>query len=142
MTRIQEAVRAYLEQTTGIRTISDRARVRGEYPLLAVEVRENGTVLLAGGKLAEHTYQVTVTAASDREREKNTALLSSLWGPLLRGVPLEQGSEIRMLHPLNISTDKDTLSFSLELCVPVPPPSFDSPEATHSMEMLHFGVSE
>lgn len=57
----------------------------GEYPLLAVSVREDGTVLVDGGRQAEHTYRVTVSAASDRERDGNTALLSSLTPVLLRG---------------------------------------------------------
>ena len=85
MNRIQEAVRAYLEQAARIPAVSDRTRVRGEYPLLAVGVHEDGTVLIAGGKQAEHTYQVTVTAANDRARDGNTELLSSLPLHLLRG---------------------------------------------------------
>ena len=141
MKAIQEAVRAYLEKAAGVRTVSDRTRVRGEYPLLAVGVETGGTVLLAGGRLAEHTYTVTVTAASDREREENTALLASLPLHLLRGIPLEQSGEVRILHPLNIAADEDALTFSVELCVPVPPPATHTPEATHTMETLHFGVS-
>ena len=78
MKAIQDSVAAYLQACTGVRTVADRTRARGEYPLLAVSVREDGTVLVDGGRQAEHTYRVTVSAASDREREVNTALLSSL----------------------------------------------------------------
>ena len=140
MKHIQEAVRAYLEQATGIRTVADRTRVRGEYPLLAVEVQEKDTVLLSGGKQAEHTYQVTVTAAGDRERNGTAPLLSDLTLHLLRGVPMAQDGGERTLHPLHISTEGETLSFSLELCVPVPPLAVDAPETADTMETLHFGV--
>lgn len=140
MKHIQEAVRAYLEEAARIRAVADRTFVRGEYPLLAIEVQEKGTVLLSGGKLAEHTYEVTVTAASDRERNGTTPLLSDLTLHLLRGIPMKQDGEKRMLHPLHITTEGDTLSFSLELCVPVPPLAVDAPEATDTMETLHFGV--
>ena len=51
---IQESVRAFLEAETGICTVCDRTEIRGEYPLLAVSVAEKRTLLLAGGKLAEH----------------------------------------------------------------------------------------
>lgn len=142
MKHIQEAVRAYLEGTTGIRSVCGRTRVRGEYPLLAVEVREAGTVLLAGGKLAEHDYQVTVHALSDRDRDHTTALLSDLTLHLLRGIPMTQDGAQRTLHPLHITTENDTLTFSLEVCMPVPPLPMDTPEATHSMETLLFSVSE
>ena len=140
MKHIQEAVRAYLEEAAGIRAVADRTRVRGEYPLLAIGVQEKDSLLLSGGKLAEHTYQVTVTAAGDRERNGSTALLSGLTAPLLRGIPMEQDGEMRMLHPLHITAEGDTLSFSLEVCVPVPPLSHSAPEATDTMETLHLGV--
>ena len=140
MKTIQEAVRAYLQRETGVTTVSDRTRVPGEYPLLAVSVQETGTVLIGGGKQAEHTYEITVTAVSDREREGNTALLSSLSAPLLRGIPLEQEGERRMLHPLNIRTEDETLTFSLDLCVPVPPAANTAPTATEAMGALHVTV--
>lgn len=140
MKHIQEAVRAYLEGTTGIRSVCGRTRVRGEYPLLAVDVQENGTVLLAGGRLAEHTYAVTVTAVADREREGNTALLSALPLHLLRGIPMEQDGEKRILHPLDIATEGETLTFSLEVCVPVPPLPNPGADATEPMKTLHLGV--
>lgn len=91
MKAIQDAVRLYLERATGVRAVADRTRVAGEYPLLAVAVREDGTVLVDGGRQAEHTYRVTVTACSDRNRDGNTALLASLPPVLLRGVPMETG---------------------------------------------------
>ena len=73
MKAIQDAVTAYLQKATGVRAIAHRTRVAGEYPLLAVAVREDGTVLVDGGRQAEHTYRVTVTAASDRDRESPPA---------------------------------------------------------------------
>ena len=103
MKAIQDSVAAYLQACTGVRTVADRTRARGEYPLLAVSVRED-------------TYRVTVSAASDREREVNTALLSSLTPVLLRGVPMGE----RTLHPLELKTEGETLTFTVELCVPLP----------------------
>lgn len=141
MKQIQAAVAAYLESETGIRTVCDRTPVRGEYPLLAVAVQEKGTVLLAGGTLAEHRFQVRVTAASSREREQNTALLSELTPILLRGVPFaaEDGGR-RMLHPLDINTDEEALTFTLELCVALPALSDGGETATDTMQTLHFGL--
>lgn len=118
MKAIQDSVAAYLQESTGVRTVADRTRARGEYPLLAVSVREDGTVLVDGGRQAEHTYRVTVSAASDREREVNTALLSSLTPILLRGVPMGE----RTLHPLEVKTEGETLTFTVELCVPLAQP--------------------
>ena len=50
MKAIQDSVAAYLQACTGVRTVADRTRARGEYPLLAVSVREDGTVLVDGGR--------------------------------------------------------------------------------------------
>ena len=136
MKAIQDAVTAYLHKVTGIRAVADRTRVAGEYPLLAVAVREDGTVLVDGGRQAEHTYRVTVTACSDRNRDGNTALLSSLAPQLLRGVPMED----RVLHPLDVKTEGEELTFSLELCVPLPEPEKPATEPPGVMENLHLGV--
>lgn len=141
MKYIQQAVAAYLEQATGIRTVCDRTRVRGTYPMLAVGIEEKGTVLLSGGRLAEHTYQVTITAVSDRDRDGNTALLSDLPVWLLRGVPMETEDGLRILHPLHIATEGEELTFTLEVCVCVPPLTTHGEEATETMDTLHFGVS-
>ena len=141
MKTIQEAVAAYLEQETGIRTVCDRTRVRGEYPLLAVAVSEQGTTLLAGGQLAEHRYEVKVTALADREREGSTALLSGLVPVLLRGVPVPGGMEgKRMLHPLSIRTGEEELTFTLEVCTALPALSHEGEGAAQPMQTLHFGV--
>lgn len=123
MKEIQEAVRACLEQRSGVTAVSDRSRCR-TYPMLAVGVREGGTVLLDGGKQAEHTYFVTVTAVSDRDRAESAGLLSQLVPLLLRGVPMEDAGsgERRWLHPLNIRTEGEELTFSLVLCVRLPRP--------------------
>ena len=126
MKAIQDAVRLHLQKATGVRTVADRTRVTGEYRLLAV----------VGGRQAEHTYRVTVTAAADRNREENTALLASLVSFLLRGVPVED----RTLHPLDVKTESGELTFSLELCVPVPPGESTGEEAIETMGMLHLGV--
>lgn len=136
MKAIQDAVRLYLQKAMGIRTVADRTRVAGEYPLLAVAVREDGTVLVDGGRQAEHTYLVTVTACSDRNRDGNTALLSSLTPCLLRGIPMGD----RVLHPLEIKTEGEALTFSLELCVPLPEPEKPGMEPPGVMETLNFGV--
>ena len=136
MKAIQDAVTAYLQKVTGVRTVADKTRGAGEYPLLAVAVREDGTVLVDGGRQAEHTYLVTVTACSDRNRDGNTALLSSLAPCLLRGIPMGD----RVLHPLDVKTEGEELTFSLELCVPVPPEDSSGEAATEHMGTLHLGV--
>ena len=136
MKAIQDAVRLYLQKTTGVRAVADRTRVAGEYPLLAVAVREDGTVLVDGGRQAEHTYRVTVTVASDRNRDGNTALLASLAPCLLRGVPMGD----RVLHPLDVKTEGEELTFSLELCVPLPEAERPGTEPPGVMEKLHLGV--
>jgi len=136
MKAIQDAVRLYLQKAMGIRTVADRTRVAGEYPLLAVAVREDGTVLVDGGRQAEHTYLVTVTACSDRNRDGNTALLSSLTPCLLRGIPMGD----RVLHPLDVKTEGEELTFSLELCVPLPEPEKPGTEPPGIMQTLNLGV--
>ena len=136
MKAIQDAVRLYLERATGVRAVADRTRVAGEYPLLAVAVREDGTVLVDGGRQAEHTYRVTVTACSDRNRDANTALLASLPPFLLRGVPMGE----RTLHPLDIKTEGEELTFSLVLCVPVPPAEKPGQTEPGVMETLRLGI--
>ena len=136
MKAIQDAVTAYLEQAAGVRAVADRTRVSGVYPLLAVSVREDGTVLVDGGRQAEHTYRVTVTACSDRNRDGNTALLASLPPVLLRGVPMGE----RTLHPLDIKTEGEELTFSLVLCVPVPPAQKPGQTEPGVMETLRLGI--
>ena len=140
MKAIQDAVTAYLETATGVRAVADRIRAPGVYPLLAVAIREDGTVLVDGGRQAEHTYRVTVTAASDRNRDGNTALLSSLVPCLLRGVPMETADGSRTLHPLDVKTEGEELTFSLELCVPVPPDESSGEAATETMKTLSLGL--
>lgn len=140
MKTIQEAVAAHLQRETGVRTVCDRTSVRGEYPLLAVSAEERGTVLLAGGKQAEHSFEVTVTAASDREREGNTALLAGLIPLLLGGIPMNRAGERRVLHPLNIRTEEDRVIFALEVCMAVEDPDPEGEAAAQAMETLHFGL--
>lgn len=140
MKHIQEGVRAWLELATGVKTVADRTRVRGEYPLLAVSVREDGTVLIDGGRQAEHTYRVTVTAVHDRDREGNTALLSGLPVVLLRGIPMELDGQRRTMHPLGIATEGEELTFSLVRCVPVPPLPKPGDTEAGIMQTLHLGV--
>ena len=139
MRAIQEAVAACLQERTGVKTVLDRALCR-VYPMLAVSVREDGTTLLAGGKQAEHKYLVTVTAASDRDRAGNTELLASLPPVLLRGIPMEREGEVRVLHPLNICTEGEELTFVLALCVPVPQPLKPGETEPGIMEVLHMEI--
>ena len=119
-------------QTAAVSAITRSAR-----GVLAVAVREDGTVLVDGGRQAEHTYRVTVTAASDRNRDGNTALLASLAPHLLRGIPMGD----RVLHPLDVKTEGEELTFSLELCVPVPPDESAGEAADAYMGTLNLGVS-
>ena len=140
MRTVQEAVRAYLEKYSGVCAVCDHTRVRGAYPLLAVAVREDGTVLVDGGRQAEHTYAVTVTVVSDREREENTALMAGLTPLLLRGIPMERDGERRVLHPLEIRTEGETVTFAITLCVSVPPLPDMAGEASEMMKELHFGA--
>ena len=139
MKAVQDSVAAYLQACTGVRTVADRTRVRGEYPLLAVSVREGGTVLVDGGRQAEHTYHATVTAVSDRHREGAGALLSGLIPALLRGIPMGEGGARRVLHPLNIQTEGDALTFDVELCVPLPETAKPGGEPG-VMQTLNLGV--
>lgn len=140
MKHIQAAVAAYLEQESGVRAVEEGSRCR-EYPLLAVTVREDGTTLLDGGRQAEHRYAVTVTAASDRDREHATELLAALVPPLLRGIPArlpdaEGTQRRRVLHPLGIAAEEDKLTFDLSLCQPLPKVQTES-EPAGFMERLH-----
>lgn len=139
MNDIREAVAACLQERTGVRTVCGRSHLRA-YPMLAVEAAENGTVLLDGGRQAEHSYTVTVTAASDRTREGETDLLACLPDALLRGIPMKQGLDNRILHPTDIHRNGEDVSFSLTLCVPVPPLPDSCPAATDTMERLHIGL--
>ena len=139
MKRIQEAVAAYLELASGVRTVCGRSQVT-EYPLLAVEVQEQETVLLCGGRLAEHRYLVTVTAVADRRRAGNTDLLSEVTLWLLRGIPALLDGEVRTLHPTGIRTEGEELTCSIALCLPVPPAAYDSAAATDTMQALHLGL--
>lgn len=140
MNDIQAAVAAYLQEKTGVRAVEERSRAAG-YPLLAVTAREDGTVLLDGGRQVEHTYTVTVTAASDRERDAASALLSRVTAALLRGVPFApgEGGEGRVLHPTGIRTEGDTLTCAVSVCrlLPRTAPGETPPEL---METIHMAV--
>ena len=139
MKAMESAVAAYLNDAAKTTAVAERTRAAGSYPLLAVSVREDGTVLVDGGRQAEHTYRVTVTAASDRHREGATALLSGLVPALLRGVPMETEGAERVLHPLNIRTEGDQLTFDVELCVPLPETGKSGGE-TGTMRTLKLGL--
>ena len=138
MKDIQAAVTAYLQEVTGIPAVERRSRAK-TYPLLSVTAREDGTVVLDGGRQAEHTYTVTVTAASDREREEADSLLARVTAALLRGVPFApgDGSGERVLHPTDIRTEGDTLTCTICLCRRLPQPGEVPPEL---METVHIAV--
>lgn len=143
MNHIQDAVCAFLEEQTKIRTVRAGEHRAGKYPAFAVGIREEGTVLTAGGKQAEHSYLVTVTAAPDRERTGETAALAALVPVLLRGIPLtvpatkQSGAVRRVLSPLGIETEGDTLRFTLRLSAPIPSEQGGG-EAADTMQVLHF----
>ena len=139
MKAMESAVAAYLHGAAKATAVAEGTRAAGVYPLLAVSVREEGTVLVDGGRQAEHIYRVTVTAASDRHREGATALLSGLVPALLRGVPMETDGAERVLHPLNIRTEGDQLTFDVELCVPLPETAKSSGEIG-TMRTLKLGI--
>ena len=139
MKDVRDAVTAYLNGAAKATAVAERTRAAGVYPLLAVSVREEGTVLVDGGRQAEHIYRVTVTAASDRHREGATALLSGLVPALLRGVPMEAEGAGRVLHPLNLRTEGDQLTFDVELCVPLPETGKSGGE-TGTMRTLTLGI--
>lgn len=140
MNQIAEAVRAHLQEETGVHAVCEGAKHAGEYPLLVVNIAENGTVLTSGGRLCEHDYAVRVKYAVNRERVGETAALAALVPVLLRGVPmtLTQGGKTvsRVLSPLEIKTEGDELSFHLKLSVPVPPRSGETDADV--MQVLHF----
>lgn len=127
MNHIAEAVRAYLQSETLVQAVCEGAKHAGGYPLLVVNIAENGTLLTSGGKLCEHDYALRVRYAVNRERTGETAALASLVPVLLRGVPmvLASGGKTvsRVLSPQDIKTEGDELSFHLKLSVPVPPRS-------------------
>lgn len=138
MNHIQDAVCAYLEAQTGIKAVRAGEHCAGKYPVLAVDIREEKTLLCAGGKQAEHTYRVTVTAAPNRERSGEVAALAGLVPVLLRGIPLViPGGGKRVLSPLGIETEDDALRFTLRLCVPIPPEQGGGEDAD-MMQTLHF----
>lgn len=139
MKQIQTAVADYLELVSGVRTVCDRSQT-ADYPLLAVHVTAQGATLLDGGRQAERRFLVTVTAASNRRREDCTPLLTDLAGVLLRGVPALLDQEVRTLHPLDICTQGDELTFSLAVCMPVPPVSYAEQTAAETMQTLHLGL--
>ena len=112
---MQTAVAQYLEKCTGIRAAEEKSKAAG-YPVLTVTVRETGSVLVDGGRQAERSYAVTVRAVSDREREGKTALLMQLSAAVLAGIPMEG----RVLHPLDVKTEGDALTFTVTLCTLLP----------------------
>ena len=126
MHNIQEAVRSYLERESGIAAVCAPDRCAGRYPVLAVGIFQEDTVLLSGGQQARCRFALSVTAAAGRERQGEAALLSGLVPILLRGIPVKLpvsgGQAVRRhLSPLHLRTEGDTLRFSLQLCLPVPP---------------------
>lgn len=141
MNHIAEAVRAYLQEETGVHAVCEGAKHTGEYPLIAVNIAENGTVLTSGGKLCEHDYAVCVKCAVNRERTGETAALAALVPVLLRGIPMtlmeSEKTVKRVLSPLGIRTEGDELSFHLKLSVPVPPKGGGAADADR-MQTLHF----
>ena len=88
------------------------------YPLFTVEAELSGVTALDGGRQCEERFSVTVTAASDRDRDNSREQLAALALVLPGGIPMDD----RVLHPEDISTKGDTLQFLLPCagCVPCP----------------------
>lgn len=137
MTGIQQAVATCLQERTGIRTVCGRSRL-AEYPMLAVSVSEKATVLVDGGRQAEKTFAVTVTARADRAGDGNTALLTAAAQALPGGIPMTCGGEKRVLHPLNCETERDALTFTVAVCLPVEEQA--PPQPAPAMLTLHVAL--
>lgn len=145
MNDIREGVRAYLQRESGIHAVCAPARHTGEYPLLAVDVQEDGIVLCAGGTQAEHRYRVGITCAADRERSDRNERLAALLPVLLRGIPMTLPSGVpgggrvrRVLSPQELKTEGDTLRFVLSLTRPVPPKENGGSAGGETMRTLHW----
>ena len=137
MTAIQQAVAACLQERTGIRTVCGRSKL-AEYPMLAVSVSEKGTVLVDGGRQAEKTFAVTVTAEADRAGDGNGALLAAVAQALPGGIPMTCGGEKRVLHPLKCETEGNVLTFTVTVCLPVEEQAPSQP--TPAMLTLHVAL--
>ena len=132
MIQIQQAVAQWLGSQTGVKAVAGRSPVQ-DYPLLTVEAELEGATPLDGGRQCEERFSVTVTAATDRDRDNSREMLSALALALPGGIPMDD----RVLHPEAVSTDGDTLRFSLALCR-VRPAAGE--EQARLMEQLHFDV--
>ena len=131
MLDIQEAVRQWLEETTGLPAVPYPAQAR-RYPQCVVEVKQVGVVLLQGGRQMEGTYQVRVTLATDRERRDAPELMETVSLALLNGVPMGD----RVLRPMDLTAGGDQVVFTLTLCRTVPPR--DGELGCGTMEKLHW----
>ena len=139
MNDIKEGVRAYLERESGIHAVCAPARHTGEYPLLTVDAREDGTLLCAGGAQAEHRY---------RERSDKNGRLAALVPVLLRGIPMALPSGVpgggkvrRVLSPQGLETEGDELRFTLSLTRSVPPKEDGGGAGGETMQVLHWNES-
>ena len=133
MTQIQQAVAQWLGRQTGVKALAGRSPVQ-QYPMLTVEAELEGTTPMDGGRQCEERFSVTITAATDRDRDNSREMLSALALALPGGIPMDD----RVLHPEEISTKGDTLQFFITLCR-VRPLS-NQQDAPQVMETLHFDV--
>lgn len=133
MVHIQQAVAQWLGQKTGVKAVAGQSPVQ-TYPLLTVEADLESATPVDGGRQCEERFAVTVTAAADRDRDRSREILAGLALALPAGIPMDD----RVLHPQDVSTQGDTLRFSLTLCR-VRPVSGEE-EAAGFMETLHFNV--
>ena len=137
MKDIQQAVADFLTAQTHVRTVCGRSKL-AEYPMLAVAVEETDTVLVDGGRQAETTFAVTVTAKADRTGEETTTLLTSVARALPGGIPMTRDGEKRVLHPFKCETKGETLAFTVAVCLPIPDRSH--PQDPGIMRELHFTI--
>ena len=92
--------------------------------------------MVPADKVAAIRAKAEVLAGHSLGDNGNTDLLASLPPVLLRGVPMGE----RTLHPLDIKTEGDALTFDLVLCVPVPPVEKPGQAEPGVMATLRLGI--
>ena len=134
MNSIHSAVIQYLHQKSGINTVPDRSLAHA-YPVLVVSIQQLQATILAGGSQVEHTFHLSVSAIADRNRNQNSILIAAIIPLLFNGIPYIQNNTARTLHPTNIQSKEEEISFDLSLCAPIPSKHLNS--SPDIMQNLH-----